>query len=373
MSFYKYFSENDRVVSSRPLPENQSLSSGSEESKPWQTKTSSPYNFVDFASGSQDYQNSQHMLSITYGAYNASTLEANQKLQHNVYNQFAKTLLGHDVDNNIKKFQLLEGVTNPTTTTYLPYCYMINIDRQYAKDRIQYGSLDMRVKVKDAGFIHITDSGSIINNAADGHHYGILRVGNGSDPVSSLQPEGVTLASNIQSTGSVGYIFYEAGIIVLSPYIFAKYSTNNEIMGANFDTNTCGILDSAETDTFNENFENLITSNKPVTNLGVTEGFVHFIKDKISYINFQSVTELNSTIYFCRAYNHEFNYSSNPTYLKNGEIIVKNSDPEEPSRTYITTVGLYSDDNQLLAVAKLSEPILKTRDNELIARVRLDW
>jgi hypothetical protein len=102
-------------------------------------------------------------------------------------------------------------------------------------------------------------------------------------------------------------------------------------------------------------------------------GAANFITASTTRLDFQAATELNSTIYFCRAYNNEFNYSSNPTYLENSMIRVKESDPTKEPQSYITTVGLYSDDNQLLAVAKLSEPIKKTASNELIIRTRLDF
>jgi hypothetical protein len=71
--------------------------------------------------------------------------------------------------------------------------------------------------------------------------------------------------------------------------------------------------------------------------------------------------------------NHnEFNYSSNPTYLSSSQIRVKESSVDSPV-SYITTVGLYSADNELLATAKLSEPLKKTPENEMILRVRLDY
>ena len=68
----------------------------------------------------------------------------------------------------------------------------------------------------------------------------------------------------------------------------------------------------------------------------------------------------------------EFNYSSNPTYLSGSKIVTKSQPTDEPV-SYITTVGLYSADNELLAVAKLSEPIKKTPSTELTLRVRLDY
>ena len=96
------------------------------------------------------------------------------------------------------------------------------------------------------------------------------------------------------------------------------------------------------------------------------------IRNRIQNIAFNNTVELNSTIYFCRANNNEFNYSANPTYLNSSKLRVKNTTSDNPV-AYITTVGLYSSDNELLAVAKLSEPLKKDPNTELTVRVRLDY
>ncbi len=96
------------------------------------------------------------------------------------------------------------------------------------------------------------------------------------------------------------------------------------------------------------------------------------IRNRIYNLSFNNTTELNSTIYFCRANHNDFNYSANPTYLTGSKIRVKTSTTDSPV-SYITTVGLYSADNELLAVAKLSEPLKKTPETELTLRVRLDY
>ena len=95
-------------------------------------------------------------------------------------------------------------------------------------------------------------------------------------------------------------------------------------------------------------------------------------RHRIFNLQFNNTTELNSAIYFCRASANEFNYSSNPTYLSGSKVVVKNTRTDTPV-SYITTVGLYSSDNVLLAVAKLSEPLKKDPTNELTLRVRLDF
>ena len=95
-------------------------------------------------------------------------------------------------------------------------------------------------------------------------------------------------------------------------------------------------------------------------------------RKRIHQIAFNNTTELNSTIYFCRINHNDFNYSSNPTYLDAGKIRVKLVLSDAPV-SYITSVGLYSASNELLAVAKLSEPLRKDPTNEMVLRVRLDY
>ena len=58
--------------------------------------------------------------------------------------------------------------------------------------------------------------------------------------------------------------------------------------------------------------------------------------------------------------------------MSGSKIRVKNTRSDAPS-SYITTIGLYSADNELLAVAKVSEPLKKDPTNELTLRVRLDY
>jgi hypothetical protein len=83
--------------------------------------------------------------------------------------------------------------------------------------------------------------------------------------------------------------------------------------------------------------------------------------------------------YFVRVKNRDFNYSNNPTYVYDGtdgvhaEGTIRNEDFITDPRTYVTTIGLYNESNELVAVAKLSRPAIKTFDNELLIKVRLDF
>jgi hypothetical protein len=83
--------------------------------------------------------------------------------------------------------------------------------------------------------------------------------------------------------------------------------------------------------------------------------------------------KVTSTHYFVRIKNAEYNFSNNPSYVTGsvGQIAQTTfiSDP----KTYITTVGLYNDRQELLAVAKLSKPLLKSFQREALIRVKLDF
>lgn len=93
-------------------------------------------------------------------------------------------------------------------------------------------------------------------------------------------------------------------------------------------------------------------------------------------MTFQNNTKINSTLYFCRATADEFNYSTNPSYTnEEGRIRVISAGQEgvEKSFSFITTVGLYDANEELLAVAKLSRPVEKNDEKDMTFRVRLDF
>lgn len=82
---------------------------------------------------------------------------------------------------------------------------------------------------------------------------------------------------------------------------------------------------------------------------------------------------LSSDYVFVRARNSEFNYSENPSYISGSTGDVLFSSLINSPQSYMTTVGLYNDTNELLAVAKLSKPLVKDFTKETLLRVKLDF
>jgi len=149
-------------------------------------------------------------------------------------------------------------------------------------------------------------------------------------------------------------VYYQAGIAVLTASVFdaaTDFGPYDKTWGNG----------GAETKTVNQT----------VTGSAIS-GSCDGLRNRMVNVSFNNTTELNSTVYFCRVNNNEFNYSANPTYLSASKLVVKNNTSDQPV-SYITTIGLYSADNELLATAKLSEPLKKTPDDEFTLRVRLDY
>jgi len=165
----------------------------------------------------------------------------------------------------------------------------------------------------------------------------------------------------------VGFVFYQAGIVALSAHALGASSSNSP--SVNLESSQFGQL--TQVINLSDNMSLPYSVEKMFETASIDQVNAG-LRKRIKNIQFNNTTELNSTIHFCRVNHNDFNYSSNPTYLSASQIRVKNLTTDAPV-SYFTTVGLYSPDNELLAVAKLSEPLKKDPTQELILRVRLDY
>ena len=123
----------------------------------------------------------------------------------------------------------------------------------------------------------------------------------------------------------------------------------------------------------NANFIDFLTSGS-IDNIVEHISSTRFGTGTTTFLTFQNNTFINSTLYFCRATADEFNFSTNPTFTDaEGDIVVISNAGVEKSFSFVTTVGLYNSNEELLAVAKLSRPIMKNDQKDLTFRVRLDF
>lgn len=297
-----------------------------------------------------------HIYDLTVGYSSDSDLSGSgtqNTKKINIYNQMAQVLVGYDTTGSIREFDEDGNITDGGTK--LKDCIFINFSRLLTKDEIRKGSFSISLGTGSyadpfEGVITIedTDADTSYKVNSPAGEYGILSCSSGAET----------------GTPACGLIFYQAGVVALSSSIFQSSSVGGILGPVSGTLSGDGYVEfgnAASTSSINEV---LVSSS--------ISGACDDLRHRIVDISFQNTTELNSTIHFCRVNSGDFNYSSNPTYLTESKIRVKNTTTDEPV-SYFTTVGLYSADNELLAVAKLSEPIKKTPSTDVTLRVRLDY
>lgn len=301
-----------------------------------------------------------HIFDITCGYSSDSGLFDTSYTQNtkksNIYNQMAQVCVGYDITGSVLRFDedgdILAGGAK------IKEAYFLNFTRLLVKDEIKKGTVSLTVGVTGSysapfgATVTITDAGGVDDyrvNSPVGE-YGVLYATGSSVDTSTDQYDSTYDAS------ACGLVFYQAGVMILSASLFK-------------DTSDGGILTTingtSEMNSQTEGIEATLTGSE-------ISGNADNLRHRLQNVQFNNTVELNSTVYFCRANHNEFNYSSNPTYLNSSQIRVKQISSDEPI-SYITTVGLYSENNELLAVGKLSEPLKKTPANEFTIRARLDY
>lgn len=281
-----------------------------------------------------------HIFDLTVGFDESSPLSGSgnsvqEKKKINMYNQFSQVLLGYTGSDNTVR--LFEGdLTLDQSGQVMREAIFVNLSRLLTKDQIKKGSVSITLGTSSwaAPFAGATKT---FTDSAATENAGTLNTIGGDYGVLSSSTAGVG-----------GVVFYQAGVMVLTSSIWA------------------GTTDFYSASSVARTVDQQLVS-------GSMSGSADAFRHRLKNLQFNNTTEINSQVYFCRAPHNKFNYSNNPTYLSSSAIRVKNLNRDNPPVAYITTVGLYNSSNELLAVAKLSEPLRKDPTGELTLRVRLDY
>jgi len=313
------------------------------------------------------------LFDVTAGFSGDSTLEAAASAsataavktartkKMNMYNQMSQLLVGYDTTGSHRSFDQDGNLSSGTKYNDVVF---LAFSRVFTKDSIQKGSYTMKVGINSgyststaySDYLVIDDTGAATNHLVNSPagEYGILKV-TGEYTSGTLN----TPSTSIESMA--GLIYYDAGIVVLSKEIFNAYHSS---------TNTAGKIGSGSSSDCE--FGSASGTANSVLQDGTIDDFATAFRNRLINISFNNTAELNSTIYHCRVSGNDFNYSTNPTYLDNSKIRVKENGTDAPV-SYVTGVGLYSENNELLAVAKLSQPIKNSLDKDFTIKVRLDY
>lgn len=301
-----------------------------------------------------------HIFDVAMGFHATSSLsgtsvghvQVSKKI--NMYNQMAQVLMGYDENGNIRRFDEDGDLTGGTKMNEV---FFINFARLLSKDEVKKGSFNLELGTS-ASFDQSNGVSAERIKLVDTNAQNDYRVNSPAGDYGILYADS-TVGTNLTTddgTQKAGLLFYQAGIAVITASVFLDAADGGMLTNA---------ASSSEMNSGAQTVTQLFVS-------GAISASCDSLRQRMYNVEFNNTTELNSTVYFCRAHHNEFNYSTNPTYLSSSKLVVKNNASDTPV-SYISTVGLYSADNELLAVAKLSEALKKDPSNELTLRVRLDY
>ena len=241
--------------------------------------------------------------------------------------------------------------------------YVINVNRSRYKQKLSPGSLNLHLSSSGlngtgstgggdwGGIVHLTDDsvsrGATVTNPNYvgenlGGFYHIVSGSNGNRIGTTSNQLGIHYSASLIATASCyGFFYPHAGLIIL----------NGDAFSASFGT----VINDGNQTTYDKPHQEFF--NRIV-------GGGTFIVD--------TEEQINSKFYFVRARNSEFNYTNNESFTDSDNRVLHSTMQFNP-KVFITTVGLYNNAAELVAVAKLSQPVAKDFTKEALIRVKLDY
>jgi hypothetical protein len=328
MSFIRY-AQDDSVVSSETVVRGL-FSSDANTLSTFFTASSNTEYYLDVYNLVTSNPSSSIQFTVQYGnLYGSGSALINSSVTGSspsrvVYGQYRNLVYGTETTN----FSF-DG------TTTAEDIWVINFARARYKESLLPGAFNLGLR-NGASQILLTDDSNESNTAkfiGENRYYNIISGSNGSAYTSSA------------ASTYYGFMFPDLNIAVL------KASGSNSVY------NFVPALVKTVVANFNQSklFQSIGAS--------ATAGFP---------LGAQSAETVSSRYFFTRVKNSDFNYTTNPSIIDSNGNLLYTSLVNNP-QTYITTVGLYNDNNELLAVAKLSKPLVKDFTKEALVRIKLDY
>jgi hypothetical protein len=314
------------------------------------------YNVVSDTSTSASVQ-----FAVTYGnrlgsgSYSGGG-SLNDSPTRAIYSQYKNILLS----STDSQFTFFGGVNSDNI-------YVITVERARLKERLNAGTWQLSLaELNGRGFanaaytgsnVQVSSSNKVISLIDDSNSTSTLNPGNGGrvfNVVSGSVNDGI-FGGSVSSANTYGLVYPDLGLIVL----------NGDMLNSNLSFNTVTAsytVTGSSPVPGGDNAWKLYTSISGAASISAANGFTARNQESIK-----------SQIVFVRAFNGEFNFSNNPSFVSGSNNTIAQPTMQGNPQVYITSVGLYDSQYNLVAVAKLSKPLLKSFDRELLVKVKLDF
>ena len=312
--------------------------------------TSGNYYLTVYNTASND-SSAEIQFNIAYGnQYGSGSLLYNAGINglsptRTIYGQFRNLIYGDE--NATFTFN---GITQPDF-------YTLTIERSRFKQSLFPGSLNLTL-YSGSRQITLTDNSNNVTTVSYldcGRVFQIVSGSNGSAVTLANSPANA-IAAGMTISGSYGLFLPDIGTIILNAAALDLTFANGGIALQTLRTSNSNVNNPARLFSTGSN------------RIGLTTGSI--VSSSFALNSQETVT---SDFVFIRARNGEFNYSENPSFISGSTGTILYDAFIQNPQTYITTVGMYNDNNELLGVAKLSKPLKKDFTKEALIRVKLDF
>ena len=315
-----------------------------------QTDTSGKYYYNVYQTDPIDTDIEEVQFAVAYGHVDGSgsvtlDVDPNGLLPTKAtYAQYKSMLL----DPTLSKFQFDNAVAAATDSNDI---YVINVARARYRESMDAGNWSLKVSGSNGQFTFIDNSGKKFGDSY-GLSGNVFKVVSGSLNLGTQNEASYKNTTDPTSGEGYGLFYPDRGIIILNPKAIGNVVGN--VFNEAFQT-VGTLLPSYSTTADQENHKRLY----------------HAIRAGKDF-DARRTENVSTQHFFVRATNREFNYSNNPTYLDANGFFTEPTFETDP-QTFITTIGLLNDANECVAVAKTSQPIVKSFDKEVLIKVKLSF
>jgi hypothetical protein len=318
-----------------------------------QTSTQKQYYYEVFNSASGG-ATAEPQFSVTYGNKNGSGSLIvggggnNDTVARAIYSQYRLLLL----EPNDTVFSIGGQETN--------HIYVININRARFRERLDEGNIQINLaqlsgshanNVSTGSNIQVSSSGNYITLIDDSRTSTAVTVGNSGKRYNLVSGSIDAGIYNSTAPHIYGIVYPQLGVIIMNANTLNASASFNTVTGSNIN---------------GDNSFKLFTSISGAALITDAYG------EKLG-LEARSSEKVKSSNYFVRVKNSEFNFSNNPSYVTGSVGAFSQPTFELDPKSYITTVGLYNSNQELLAVAKLSKPLLKSFSREALIKIKLQF
>jgi hypothetical protein len=231
--------------------------------------------------------------------------------------------------------------------------YAIILNRARYREEMDAGNWSLKLAGSSGTFTFIDDSGKKFGDTF-GKAGRVFTVVSGSLNIGTQNDATITTRTGSNGQG-FGTFYPDRGIIILNPAAIGSVVGNVGFSTGSGHSQLATLEGSLSTTANAYNHSRLFSA--------IVSG---------SDFEARRTENVSTQHFFVRATNREYNYSNNPTYVDTAGVFSEPSFEIDP-QTYITTIGLYNDSNELIAVAKTSQPIVKSFDKEVLIKVKLSY